>query len=128
MAETNELALLAVELFVPDVPAAVAHYRDLLGFAVVREDPGFAVVALGQAIIMLAHEALRPDTAATPPQHRGAAIDVRIMVPDVDAVYRALREKGVRIDHDIGDREYGLRDFIIRDLNGFRLRFAAPLR
>jgi hypothetical protein len=28
---------------------------------------------------------------------------------------------------DIGDRPYGLRDFIVRDLNGYRLRFAAPL-
>lgn len=33
---------------------------------------------------------------------------------------------GTRIALDIGDRYYGLRDFIIEDPNGYRLRFASP--
>jgi uncharacterized glyoxalase superfamily protein PhnB len=60
--------------------------------------------------------------------HRGAFIDVRIVVEDVDALYTRCVEASVPIVHDIADRPYGLRDFIIRDPNGFRLRFAAPLR
>jgi hypothetical protein len=50
------------------------------------------------------------------------------MVPDVDVVYTCVREAELKVLHDIGDCEYGLRDFIVRDLNGFRLRFASPLR
>jgi len=50
------------------------------------------------------------------------------MVPDVDAIYKRCDENTVAIVHDIGVRYYGLRDFIISDPNGFRLRFAAPLR
>ena len=45
----------------------------------------------------------------------------------LDAVYNRCREGGVEIVHEIGDRYYGLRDFVISDLNGFRLRFASPL-
>ena len=59
---------------------------------------------------------------ATP---RGVGIDTRIMVDDVDAMYRRATDNGVTIVHDIGNRPYGLRDFIIRDPDGFRLRFAA---
>jgi pimeloyl-ACP methyl ester carboxylesterase len=45
-------------------------------------------------------------------------LDVRIVVADVDAVHRRARDAGVEIVHDIADRDYGLRDFIVRDLNG----------
>jgi uncharacterized glyoxalase superfamily protein PhnB len=50
------------------------------------------------------------------------------MVPDVDAMYERVRTKGVRIRVPVADREYGLRDFIIQDADGYDLRFAAPVR
>ncbi len=59
---------------------------------------------------------------------RGLAIEIRIIVPDVNAVYKRCRDAGVQVVRDIADRDYDLRDFIIEDLNGFRLRFAASLR
>jgi uncharacterized glyoxalase superfamily protein PhnB len=58
---------------------------------------------------------------------RGVALDVRIVVADVDALYRRVRAAGVEIVHDIADRDYGLRDFIVRDPHGYRVRFASPL-
>ncbi len=45
------------------------------------------------------------------------------MVDDVDPMYRRVTDNDVTIVHDIG----GLRDFIIRDPDGIRLRFAAPV-
>lgn len=50
------------------------------------------------------------------------------MVPDVDDYYARAQAAGLEIMHSLADREYGLRDFIVRDPNGFRLRFASPLR
>ena len=50
------------------------------------------------------------------------------MVDDVESMYGRVKAAGLSILHEIGDREYGLRDFITRDPNGFRLRFASPLR
>jgi uncharacterized glyoxalase superfamily protein PhnB len=49
------------------------------------------------------------------------------MVPDVDRWWALAREMGARIVSPIGDRDYGLRDFIMRDPWGFRLRFASAL-
>ena len=119
----------------PDVEASVRFYTEKLGFDLIRleretidgrERATFAIVGLGNAVMMLAHESLYVrggEGGATP---RGVGIDVRIMVDDVDAMYRRATENNVTIVHDIGDRPYGLRDFIIRDPDGFRLRFAAP--
>ncbi len=62
-----------------------------------------------------------------PASPRGSGIDTHIVVDDVDAMYRRATDNGVTIVHHIGDRPYGLRDFIIRDPDGFRLRFASPV-
>ena len=56
-----------------------------------------------------------------------APLSVELSVPDVDAVYERVRNAGVEVMNPIGDREYGLRDFIMRDPFGFRLRFASAL-
>lgn len=44
------------------------------------------------------------------------------------AINDRVRAAEVNIMREIGDREYGLRDFIVRDQFGFRLRFASPIR
>ena len=75
--------------------------------------------------MLLAHDVLYGEPLAGP---RGLALDIRLMVEDVDAVYGRVREARLKIVREIGDRDYGLRDFIVADLNGFRLRFASPLR
>jgi len=127
----RELALVAPELFVPDVGAAIGFYVDKLGFEVVRREPdgSFAIVALGEAIVMLAAQThYGPMGGGDIGTARGAGIDVRFVVPDVDAIYARCRRAGVTIALDIGDRYYGLRDFIVRDGYGYRLRFASPLR
>jgi uncharacterized glyoxalase superfamily protein PhnB len=113
--------------------AAVRWYAEKLGFEIVRVDPHgsetptFALTALGEAVIMFMHEAFYAGDR-TELDGRGAGIDVRVMVEDVDAVHKRARDAGAHIAHEIGDRDYGLRDFIMRDPNGFRLRFASPLR
>ena len=131
--DPREVVPVAPEFFVSDVGAAIRFYTDKLGFRLVRLEPEgapgptsvFAVVELGEAHILLANESLY---AGGHLRERGAGVDVRIMVDDADAMYDRCREGGVHIVHDIADRYYGLRDFVITDPNGFRLRFAAPLR
>ncbi len=135
-ADPREVAIVAPELFVPDVGAAIRFYVEKLGFRLYRVDPPdepgphseFAIVTLDGAVVMLAHDRLYAAMGGSTESQRGVAIDVRIMVPDADAVYQRCRDNGVTVAHDIADRYYGLRDFVIADLNGFRLRFASPLR
>jgi catechol 2,3-dioxygenase-like lactoylglutathione lyase family enzyme len=116
----------APEFFVRDLDRSVAFYTEGLGFTVLRQEPDFAVIALGQSHVLLAAEAhsSREWLASGP---RGIGMNTRIMVDDVDAVYERAKAAGVPITQDIADRSYGLRDFILTDPDGFMLRFAAPL-
>ena len=116
----------------PDVDASARFYAEKLGFELMRMERGsidgaeratFAVVGLGQAAFLIAHKSLEGGLAMPPD---GGSIDIRIVVDDVDALYRRAREGGVAIANEIADRAYGLRDFIIVDPDGFRLRFASP--
>ena len=129
--DPRELARVAPELFVPDVDRAIQFYTERLGFELLRREETdgqatFAVVALGPAIVMLADEQHYVAMGASLVEPRGRGIDVRFVVPDVDAVYRTCLMSGIRIALDIGDRYYGLRDFIVEDPDGYRLRFASP--
>lgn len=53
--------------------------------------------------------------------------NIRIMVPNVDEYWNLSNEIGARVVLPIGDRYYGLRDFIIADPDGFGVRFASNL-
>lgn len=128
---TEKFAPVAPEFFVRDVDASIEFYVDKLGFALVRADPegdgrhGFAVLARGDAEFMFVHEsALGPGNRAALPYPRAAGVDIRLMVDDVDAVYASVREHGVNVVLSLDDRPYGLRDFIISDADGYRIRFA----
>ena len=127
---SSEIAPVAPELFVPDVLAAVEFYTDVLGFERHRVEPTFGIVGIDDAIVMFADERMYGSMGggAGSPTQRGAFIDIRIMVEDVDAAHQRCTDAGLDIVHDIADRPYGLRDFIVKDLNGFRLRFASVLR
>jgi len=133
--DPREVAPLCPELFVPDVGAAIDFYTGKLGFTLYRVDPPgkpgphseFAILTLERAVVMFAQDHLYEAMGGSIESRRGVAIDVRIMVDDADAVYNRCRESGVAIVHEIADRYYGLRDFVISDMNGFRLRFASPL-
>ena len=60
-----------------------------------------------------------------PPQFPLA--NIRVMVPNVHDHWRLANEIGAQIIVPIADRYYGLRDFIIADLEGFGVRFASAL-
>jgi uncharacterized glyoxalase superfamily protein PhnB len=42
---------------------------------------------------------------------------------DIDEYYRELKNKGVNIVVDIKDETYGIRDFTVEDINGYKLTF-----
>jgi catechol 2,3-dioxygenase-like lactoylglutathione lyase family enzyme len=118
----------APELFVPDVEATVAFWVERLGATCVRLEPGsFGVVRLEDSIVLVAHESHYGAMGGTLGGRRAVGLDVRIVVADVDGVYRRVRAANVHVVHDIADRYYGLRDFIVQDPDGYRIRFAAPL-
>ena len=101
-----------------DVQAAVEFYTKKLGFQQVftwgGEPPTFAGVSLDQAQVFL------QKGTPNPPSEAGA---VYFRVGDADRLYEFHRANGVEISQPIGDREYGLRDYAVRDLYGYQLAF-----
>jgi catechol 2,3-dioxygenase-like lactoylglutathione lyase family enzyme len=102
-------------LAVTDLMATVEFYTSKLGFTLGftwGDPPGFAGVNLGEVQVFLS-------TGTPSPQ--GA--DVFFVVGDADELYAFHRANGVEVVEEIGDREYGLRDYAVRDPNGYRLAF-----
>src|SRR5512134_3189397 len=104
---------------VSDVPAAVAYYTGKLGFTLGftwGEPPEMAGVNLGHVQLFLRHGRPNPEGCS-----------VYFVIDDTDALFEYQRDKGVDIVEGPGDRPYGLRDYRIRDLNGYELGFGQHL-
>ena len=102
-------------LHVPDLMAAVEFYTTKLGFTfgfTWGEPPSFAAVSLGDTQLFLSEGTPGPEGCT-----------VFFVVGDADELYAFQRASGVEVVEEIGDREYGLRDYVVRDLNGYRLTF-----
>lgn len=100
---------------VPDVLAAAEFYTSKLGFTpgfTWGDPPSIAGVNLGDVQVFL--ERGEPGTG------RSA---VYFVVGDADALYAFHRANGVEVIEPLGDRPYGLRDYMVRDLNGYALSF-----
>lgn len=106
-------------LAVSDIPAAVDFYTKKLGFELGflwGEPPTFAGVNLGKVQMFLRR--------GTPSSE---ACVVYFLVGDADQLYEFHRANGVEVVQEIGDREYGIRDYVVRDLHGYHLSFGHHL-
>jgi catechol 2,3-dioxygenase-like lactoylglutathione lyase family enzyme len=104
---------------VSDIPAAVDFYTAKLGFALGftwGDPPTFAGVNLDKVQMFLQKGT---------PEPKGSA--VYFLVGDADMFYEFHRANGVDIAMEIGDREYGIRDYVVRDLHGYYLTFGHHL-
>lgn len=106
-------------LAVPDVAAAVEYYTSRLGFSegfLWGEPPTFAGVEMDRVRLFLQQGTPNPGGSS-----------VYFMVGDADALYEYQRGNGVEIAMPPGDREYGIRDYSVRDPHGYYLTFGQPL-
>jgi len=106
-------------LAVPDVAAAVEFYTTRLGFSqgfLWGDPPTFAGVILDRVQLFLQQGTPNPDGSS-----------VYFMVGDADALFDYQRGSGVDVAVPPGDREYAIRDYTVRDLNGYYLTFGHPL-
>ncbi len=112
---------LRVELFAADLELSTRFYRDVLGFTVVRSDPGYR--SLQRATMVLG---LAPRT--DDPQRGGSGAGVELVLeldggPDsVDALHRHVVDADARVAAGPADQPWGLRDFRLEDPDGYCLR------
>lgn len=113
---------------VRDAAAAVAFYRDKLGFEVTHQqpsdDPFFAIVCRGGAMLMVKSVEAGPEPNAT--RDPWARWDAYVSVPDPDALAAEFRSRGVLFSAPLKDTTDGLRGFELKDADGYVLFFGRP--
>ncbi|PYS92372.1 MAG: hypothetical protein DMF62_00690 [Acidobacteria bacterium] len=117
---------------VRNVPAALAFYRDKLGFEITFEGPEpddifFGIVQRGRAMIMF--KAIDVDPVPNHTRDIGHGIarwDAYIYVPDPDALAAEFASRDVEFAAKLADTHDGLRGFEIRDVDGYDLFFGRP--
>lgn len=122
----------SVRYIVHDVDAAIAFYRDNLGFTeVMHPAPAFAMLARGDLRLVLSApgggpgggQAMPDGTAPEPGGWNRFAIEVT----DLDSTVKSLREAGVRFRNEIVEGVGG-RQIIAEDPSGNPVELFQPTR
>ncbi|HKV04739.1 MAG TPA: VOC family protein [Candidatus Acidoferrales bacterium] len=108
-------------LWVDDLNASVAFYREILGFECLNRTDGWASLQRDGVELML----------SLPNQHEPYDRPVfsgsfYFRVDDATELWTRLKER-VRVVYPMEDFEYGMREFAIRDLSGYILQFGQQL-
>ncbi len=108
---------------VTDVPQTVGFYRDVLGFRgdwLWGEPPTFGGCAMGEIGVMFARQ---PEIAAHVEGHQH-----HFFCDQVDELYQKHLELKAPIVEPIENKPWSIREYTVRDLNGYHLRFSGPLK
>ena len=110
-------------LHVPDVSATIEWYKSV-GFTLVRtnEDEGkidWALLSFGDGSVMFS-----AGGKLSPADRR--EVDLYVNTEHVDDLFEQLKDR-VAVQEGVHDTFYGMREFIVRDINGFWVTFAEPI-
>ncbi len=97
-----------------DVPAAVAYFRDVLGFRINYQQADLGVMDRDAITVLL---------IARTAEYKGIG-SFEVYVSDADRLYEELTTKGAKILGPPVSRPWGLRDFTVIDPEGNRITFA----
>lgn len=127
-----DIAGIAPFFIVRNVPAALAFYRDRLGFDITfqgpdRDDIFFGIVQRGGAMIMLKDVGVEPLPNCKRDVDKGwARWDAYLAVPDPDALAAEFASRQVGLSEPLKDTDDGLRGFEVKDADGYVLFFGRP--
>jgi catechol 2,3-dioxygenase-like lactoylglutathione lyase family enzyme len=116
-------------LLVTDVQASAHWYRDCLGFTYERfwgDPPGFCILHRDGFSLMLA---LAPGPEHVTPHWKVVhqMWNLYLWVDDADAAYADAKERGAKIDYEIGNKPYGCREFGVQDPDGYDIAIGQDL-
>jgi catechol 2,3-dioxygenase-like lactoylglutathione lyase family enzyme len=123
-----ELSGIAPFFIVKNLAAALAFYRDRLGFEVTcqlpADDPFFGIVCRGRAMLMFKDVGVDPLPNAK--REPGARWDAYVSVEDPDALAAEFASRKVQFSEPLKDTDDGLRGFELKDTDGYVLFFGRP--
>ena len=110
-------------IHVPDVRATVDWYESI-GFTVINtygndgEGLSFAILSFGSSEVMF-------NQGGQPSARDRREVDLYVYSNNVDDLYQRIKDR-VEVVEGLHDTFYGMREFIIRDLNRFWITFGQP--
>jgi len=125
-APTAGLTGISPQFLVDDLPAAIAYYRERLGFGVdFCYESFYAGVSRDGVTIHLkcAPKTVGDRTHRKQQEH----LDAYISVTGVAALYDELRSRGARIARPLEERPWSCIDFYAEDLDGYLLCFSEAI-
>ncbi len=116
-------------LLVRDVVAAAEYYRDKLGFQFSRywgEPACFCMPQRDGHIVMLSEA---PKEATLTPHWKvvDKMWNAYFWVDDIDALYEEFKQRGAKIDYELCDQPYGVREFGVQDLDDHDIAFGQDM-
>jgi catechol 2,3-dioxygenase-like lactoylglutathione lyase family enzyme len=111
---------LVVVLYVRDIRKSGEFFKTF-GFNVVRDEGTFMELRWESSLLFLEEREDGPAPGAYP------VGNIRVMVPNVDDYWALAKRLGATVANPIGDRYYGIRDFVVMGPDGLNLRFATRL-
>jgi uncharacterized glyoxalase superfamily protein PhnB len=125
----TRLTAIAPYFLVADVVRAAEYYRDKLGFTIrgyfFEDPPVFAIVGRDALTIMLA--LMETGRGGSNRDHKTIGIDAFLWTEDADALHAELQASGADIVAPPVLRVYGMKEFEVRDLDGYVLYFAEDI-
>ena len=119
-----------------DISQVINYYRDTLGFelanAMPEDEPTWCLLKREDVRIMFLgphehgdEEGHSHDDEEQDHQHAPGVSSLYFYPDNVDALWDQLKGK-VKVEVPLQDMDYGMREFTIRDPNGYALNFGAP--
>jgi uncharacterized glyoxalase superfamily protein PhnB len=114
---------IAPQFLVDDLAAAVAYYRDRLGFTVTFTYEGFYGAVSRDGVLV--HLKCAPKTLSDRAYRKEHEhLDAYIAVSGVEGLYEELQSRGAQILKPLGARPWGHTDFYVEDADGYILCFS----
>ena len=93
---------------------------EILGQNVEDGEMNWAKLSFGNSEVML-------NAGGKPSNEPRREVDLYITADSIDELYQRMKGQ-VQIVEDLHDTFYGMREFIIRDFNGFWITFGQPMQ
>ena len=116
-----------VILYVRDLEASVAFYRDVVGLPFKLRDAGYAEFVTGETRFGLLERTRASDLIGREPTEGGLAGEVLFLFEDVDAEAERLRGLGVDFLSGPVDQPWGHRTLHFLDPEGFVVELAQKI-
>jgi uncharacterized glyoxalase superfamily protein PhnB len=113
-------------LAVRSMKQTIQFYRDSLGFKMGMafpdaDNPEYADLSKDGMVLMFIPA---ENIGIGSEEKLGVGVNIYMQIDgDIDEYYNELKDKDVTIVVDIKDEPYGIRDFMVEDIDGYKLTF-----